>query len=342
MFASHRLGEVTHEQLQRAIDAFGLGTLESASPLPFGLFGQNLLLTTESGEYVLRGAPHYEWQLPTERYFAKFLHEKTAVPVPWPYHLSEESAPFDWPWGYALMPKMPGIPLADPGVRAALTVEQRLALARAQADLLIELQRVELPEPGSYDTGPGAIRPFSGGYVTRTTDRALANAQAARANGGHDGADHRWLESLLDSLRDLPEPDRSCVVHEDFNHNNMVAQIEGDTVTITGLFDLMTCHVGDGLADLARQFSMYLADPGIPEVTHAFVGSYLAQAPSFTAEDYARSVLYLIDERMLAWEYAHRPGHETLGWWNLSTPLRRWLESFLEQWEGIATPYMNR
>jgi hygromycin-B 7''-O-kinase len=340
MHASHRLGVLTDLQLQRALDQFDLGTLISAEPIPFGLFGQNVHVTSTAGEFVLRGAPHFEWQLPTEQFFAHVIRHETTVPVPWPYHMTTQSGQFDWPWGFAIMPRMPGQALAAPGIRRGLTHSQWSALAVAQAEVLGILQQASSPFPGTYDIVTSTIRPLPEGYVARTVERALANARAALANGSHGEADHAWLEAVLEKLRALPEPDSFCLVHEDFNHNNMMANIDGNSVTITGLLDLMTCHYGDGLADLARQVSIYLADPGDPAVTRAFVGSYLTLRPAFTSLDFERSVLYLIDERLLAWEYATRPGHEHLDWWDRSTTLRAWLESYIDRWNELVSPYL--
>ena len=85
---SKRLGNISDEQLQRALDYFGLGKFLHAEPIPFGLFGQNLFITSTAGDFVLRGVPHYDWQFLTEKFFIEQLHERTQVPVPYPYLLS--------------------------------------------------------------------------------------------------------------------------------------------------------------------------------------------------------------------------------------------------------------
>jgi len=332
MWYSHRLGEITDEHIQAALDRFALGALIHTAPVPFGLFGQNLFISATSGEYVLRGAPHYPWQLPTERHFAEVIARETSVPVPWPYWQSSDSGPFPWPWGYAIMPRLPGLLLADGGVYGALTAEQRVAMARAEGVLLWALQQAGSPVAGEFDPGTHAIRPFAGGYVNRTVNRVLANAGAAFANGGHSEADHAWLRSLVEPWRELPPPRSYTVVHEDFSRNNMVAAIDGDRVTITGVFDLMTCHYGDGLADLARQFSILLSEPEGERHAREYVGAYVARRGPLDRNERQRTLLYLADERMLAWEYARRPGHENLGWWDLSIPLRTWLTPFFETW----------
>ncbi len=55
-----RLGTLTGAQLQAALDQFDLGRLIDAAPVDAGNFGQNVFLTSTSGEWVLRGCPHYD------------------------------------------------------------------------------------------------------------------------------------------------------------------------------------------------------------------------------------------------------------------------------------------
>lgn len=336
MLSSHRLGDISNSQLQATLDRFDLGRLGSAAVIPFGLFGQNLYLTSTQGEFVFRGAPHYAWQLPTERFFAERLRQETTVPVPWPYFLEPESGPFPWTWGYAIMPRMPGLALADANVYTALSAQQRLRLAEAQGIMLAELQQAASSTAGSYDIRTGTVRPFDAGYVTRTVERACASAAQAFANGAHDTDDAAWLEATLDAFGALPEPARYSVVHEDFNRNNMTAAFGGDQVEITGLFDLMTCHYGDGLADLARQFCMFVQDDGGAELARAFVRAYLARREPLGPADIQRSLLYLADERLLIWEYCHRPGHDCRDW-GVTGSLRHWLGHYLDAMESVLT-----
>jgi hygromycin-B 7''-O-kinase len=96
---SKRLGPIGHDQLSRTLARFDLGDLLKVEPVPFGLFGQNLFITSSVGEFVFRGAPLGPPQFPTERFFTRLLHERTSVPVPWPYQI-DDSCDF-FPWSYA-------------------------------------------------------------------------------------------------------------------------------------------------------------------------------------------------------------------------------------------------
>ena len=80
---SDRLGTLDVGQLQEALSRWDLGTLLHAEPINSGLFGQNLFLSSNTGDYVLRGKPHSPSQFPGERFFARQLHENTNVPVAW-------------------------------------------------------------------------------------------------------------------------------------------------------------------------------------------------------------------------------------------------------------------
>src|ERR1051325_606338 len=135
---SKRLGTISDEQLQRALGHFDLGTFLYAEPIPFGLFGQNLFLTSTAGEFVLRGVPHYDWQFGTEKFFIEQLHEKTRVPVPHPYLLNPSTEIFGWP--FVIMPKLSGLQLADPQIVSNLSMDERRAIAQALAAMLIEIQ----------------------------------------------------------------------------------------------------------------------------------------------------------------------------------------------------------
>src|SRR5215216_2588046 len=84
---SERLGVLDDRQFQAALARLGLGNFVRADPLSGGLFGQNVSVTSTTGAWVLRGMPHYDWQLPAERFSCELLHTRTRTPVPWPYLL---------------------------------------------------------------------------------------------------------------------------------------------------------------------------------------------------------------------------------------------------------------
>jgi hygromycin-B 7''-O-kinase len=125
---SQHLGLISDEQFQAALDRFNLGRLIQAESIPFGLFGQNVFISSTQGKYVLRGRPHFWWQFATEQFYARFLYERAHAPAPWPYLV--DLSPEIFRWSYVLMPRMPGLQLADPGIREQLSTLDRIAIAR--------------------------------------------------------------------------------------------------------------------------------------------------------------------------------------------------------------------
>src|SRR5258708_20502752 len=116
---SKRIGAISDGQLQAALDRFGLVKLVAAEPVKSGLFGQNIFVTSTGGEFVLRGAPHHQWQLPTEQFFARMVAERTRVPAPRPFLIDPATAIFGW--SFAIMPKMRGLQLSDFRTKRSLT-----------------------------------------------------------------------------------------------------------------------------------------------------------------------------------------------------------------------------
>ena len=144
-----RLGQISDEQFQMALDRFQLGTFLRAEPVPYGLWGQNIFISSTQGEYVLRGTPHFWWQFPTEQFFAQHLHERTQVPVPWPYQIDYAEDIFGW--SYVLMPRMQGLQLASAEVRSQLSAKDKRAIARTLGENLARMQDLTWPIAGRYD-----------------------------------------------------------------------------------------------------------------------------------------------------------------------------------------------
>ena len=96
---SERLGAISDAQFAEATRRLGLGDFLSAEPVAAGLFGQNVFIATTTGQFVLRGAPHWvpvkrgdgtmQWerddrvQFAKEAFFIRETHAHTAAPVPW-------------------------------------------------------------------------------------------------------------------------------------------------------------------------------------------------------------------------------------------------------------------
>lgn len=327
---SRRLGAIRPAQFQAALDRFGLGRFVGAAPIPFGLFGQNVFLTSTAGEWVLRGCPHSPEQFPSERFFARLLHERTAAPAPWPYLLDPAEDLFGW--SYALMPRMPGLQLADPAVGATLGATDRAAIARALGAGLATLHDLTWPHAGRYDLATGTIAPFAGGYgdwIVADTRRWLARSRA------HDdrttAADVAWVETIIAAARPaLHVPFQPCFVMQDYKEANVTVERAGGDWRVAGVFDLMESHFGDGEADLPRQVAGYLdVDSAL---ARAFAGAYLERRPPRPGFA-ARFALSMLRDRLLLWEYFHRPGQR---WTDELTTLRDWAGRYLYA-EAVAS-----
>jgi hygromycin-B 7''-O-kinase len=320
-----RLGTVSEDQLQAALARFQLGTLESASAVPFGLFGQNVFIDSDAGSFVLRFGAHYDWQFPTERFFCERIHERTDVPVPWPYLWEPSPDVFGYPWGYVLMPRLPGIATADRHLYDQLSYPDRLEIATSLGSALRRLHRLTWTTSGAFEHTTGRVEPFAGTYLQRSRDRIGTTVEnAAVHSGALTSAEHEWIEQRIEAVAAERDEFQPVLVHEDFNTNNTCFEREDTVWRVAGLFDLMTAHIGDGLNDLPRQFSMYVEEN--PKLAAAYLHAYI-DAGVLDAVAVERLRLYLLDERLIVWEFFHRPEFLEL-WQGGDESFREWFATY--------------
>jgi hygromycin-B 7''-O-kinase len=347
---SERLGAIADEQLQAALDRWDLGRLVAAEPISFGAFGQNVFLTSTSGEYVLRGAPHYPWQFPTERFYVDLLHERTDVPVPWPYRY--DPTPDIFAWSYVIMPRMPGLQLGDAEVRARLSEDDQRDMARAMGENLAAMHRLTWPTCGRYDATMDAVQPFDlarevvfpfppeananpGRDLATYADVVLARirhnlALARKLGPDTTDADAAWVEELIAGNRDaLDVAFEPCLVMADYKRDNLVVSHDAWTWRVTGVFDFMQVYFADGEADLSRATAMYLEEE--PALARVFVQAYLGAQPA--RPGFARRYpLYMLDDRLILWVYFHRHG---MRYWPAGWTLRDWAGQFTDPSQNV-------
>jgi aminoglycoside phosphotransferase (APT) family kinase protein len=315
---SKRLGVLTGAKLQAALDRFGLGRLLDAQPAPGGLFGQNVFLTASSGEFVLRGCPHYDGQLQKERFFSRLISERTRATAPWPFQI--ERSPDLFGWSYALMPRLPGVALSDPALRDTLAPADRLAIARAMGEHLALLHQTAFPAPAVYDHAVDDLAPLPLEYpdwLVGNLRQWLARCRAASERT--TDADVAWIESEIAAARDaLSEPFAPVIVHTDYAEGNVVAQRVGDAWRITGVFDLGEAYVGDGEYDLAR-----CAAARGGSLAAAFIGAYTAQRPRAGFAERFR--VHMLLDRLIIWQY----GQRNRVWFEPETTFREWAERYV-------------
>jgi len=298
--------------------------------VPSGLFGQNVFITSTRGEFVLRGVPHYPWQFPTEQFFVEQLHRRTSVPVPYPYLV--ELATDIFGWSFVIMPRLPGISLSDQQAVAALSGEDRLAIARALARTLSEAHQLTWDCAGKYDPETQSVQSFPEGYTSWVIENI--HAKIAGVQGCNDNTlptDVKWVESIIaGARRSLEIPFTSCVVLGDYGEHNVVVEQSPDGWRVSGVFDLMTSHFGDGDFDLCMPVAVYLkADPALAK---AFIAEYTRYRPARTgfAE---RQRLYTLGLYVSMWEYWQRAQGGPPE--NPGVCLEQWARPFVDFWAGV-------
>jgi len=325
---SKRLGQISDEQLQAALNCFDLGEFLRAEPIPFGLFGQNMFVTSTAGEFVLRGVPHYDWQFPTEKFFTEQLHAKTRVPVPYPYLFNPYSEIFGW--SFVIMPRMSGLQLADSQIVSNLSMGERRGVAQALAAMLVEIQTLTWKHAGRFNIVTQMIDSMRHDYrswIVQRIRELLLQAQSYNVNT--TAADSAWVENIIaQTAQACLTPYQPCLVLEDYKEANVVVTQEQISWRVTGVFDFMTAHFGDGEADLARQSGTYLRE--MPELADEFVQFYLDHKvvqPGFGK----RQQLYMLYDSLLIWSFwqGHAgglPEDKTLN-------LEEWAGPFVAYWE---------
>ncbi len=279
-----------------------------------GNFVQNVFLTTDQGEFVFRGCPHYPWQFPKERFFAKALARETDVPVPWPYRLDPDASLFGWP--YVIMPKMPGVQLSDD--LGTLSGKDRVAISFALGHTLKGLQKLTHPISGEYYCFTDEIRPFPVDHFQWVNHRI--KELLADAGDTIHATDRQWIKALLARTREALSDDFEPVfVMQDFKAGNTVAQHVDGRWTISGVFDFMEPYFSDGEIDVIRHIYCCL-DGNELESANAFVSSF-AKAGGFRPGAGGRMPVYALLDRLIIWNFGWRHGP----WWDTTLSFRKWL-----------------
>lgn len=344
---SKRLGTISPTQFQSALDRFDLGSFIQAESIPFGLFGQNVFLISTKGEYVLRADPHFPWQFPTECFFARLLHEGTQVPVPWPYMVEPSEDVFGW--SYAMMPRLHGLQLADPNVKDSLKEDDKRGIARAMGEILASMHQLTWPFSGRYNTKSGMVHPFelaqelswpfpvqndvkanthpfsSITYSERIVEQIRRYLALSRNyNDCTTVSDVIWVEELITHAQSAFEDAfQACFVMQDYKEHNVVVNRTNGGWHVSGLFDLMEAHFGDGEADLSRTIAMYLDENLMlaQEFAQAYVEN-ISLRPGFAE----RFPIYMLHDRLIIWEYIQRNGNVA---WNATKTFRDWSSRYI-------------
>lgn len=321
---SERLGVITDQQFQKALNTFNLGKFVKAEPITQGLFGQNVFITSDQGDFVLRGKPHYDWQFKTEKYFADLLHVQTNAPVPNPYLLELESDIFGWE--FIIMPRMKGINLSDDLNEICFESFDRLEIADAQGKVLKETQRLTNALSGRFDCQINQIKPYEPNWITEFTRQILERLeQAAQYHSSTAKDDIEWVKDILASAAESIEEFKPTFFMQDFKPGNMSVDKINGIWKVTGLFDLMESSFGHPEADLSRIITVYL-ERKREDLAYSFLNSYLSEDMDIN-KFLKRFPLFMLHDRSIIWEWVQRTDS---AWWDKSWSFRKWASVFLK------------
>ena len=336
---SERLGAIDDAQFAAAAARLGLGAFVAAEPIATGLFGQNVFLTTTTGAYVLRGAPHWvpvkgddgevQWkpddrvQFAKEAFFIGETHAHTAAPVPWPCRHDTASDIFGWP--YLVMPRMPGACFNERSIRMALPPRARREVAESMGATLAQLQRLAAPAAGDFDVDIGAVAPQPDGHRGHVIAWIGDIARGEEARRVLAEADLDWMAQLAGGA--MPLPARPVTfAHGDYKLDNMTVAERDGAWRVSGLFDFHTARFGDSAHDLIRPACAYLDTE--PELARVLVEAWRSAGGDDTGLA-PWLPLYVASERVSIWCGFVRA--EARPDWSVGHTFRSWSERYLER-----------
>ncbi len=280
---------------------------------------------------MLRGVPHYSWQFPTEQFFVDQLHQHTRVPVPYPYMVDLGVDIFGW--SFVLMPRLPGISLSDKPMVNALPIEDRLAIARLLARTLAEAHALTWECSGKYDPETRQVKPFDEDYGSWVVKSLREKLDRARGCNHHTReSDLQWAEAMISNARDsLTVPFTPCAVLSDYGEHNVVVERGTDGWRVSGVFDLMTAHFGDGDADLCMPVAQYFKTN--PALASAFIETYQQNRPARPGF-FERQRVYTLGLYASMWAYWQRaeggpPENPAVGF-------EQWARPVVDFWSGSS------
>ncbi len=289
---SERLGVIDDSQLQKACDLFDLGVVKRAQPASAGQWGQNIFLWTTRGEFVFRGNPNDPRQFRKERTVAAIIHERSLLPVPWPYRVSDDTELFGW--AFAIMPLLPGS--MGSTLWEAADARSRLDLAAALGIALAELHQTTFDAAGPYDPETDRFAEVDDfrGWTLRRIEYLRTRCRSIDSLSSDAEA---YIDELIESCSEaLTEPLIPVLVHHDFSLANTNFDEVDDGYRACGVFDLGEAHVGDGEEDLVRFVFRRKS-----EQSAAFVGAYTDRRP-LRPRAGDRLALYALADFLFMWE----------------------------------------
>jgi len=318
---SSLIGVIQPDQFQRALDRLNLGTFVKAEKVPYGIVRQNVFLTSTEGEFVLRGHPFYPHQFAVEKCMVDNLHERTDVPVPWPYLIDPSTDIFGWP--YVIMPRMPGLQVSDSSVKDKLVKEDRVKMARAMGETLARMQEVTWDHAG-YHVDETTVKPIEPSYREWIIGNIHHGLAAAREISNITSEDIAWINDVItENAEALNIPFQPCLIMGDFKEDNVVFTCEDGNWRVSGVFDFAMSQFGNGETDLSRLYAMYINED--PNLAKEFVRTYLRNKQP--QEGFLeRRKIFILGERLTIWEWAKRA---KIASWDDTQSFRDWMDPYM-------------
>ena len=314
------MNDLDADTLPLALKQHGLGELLSFAPILRGNWRQNTVVETTTGRYVFRSRPLFEHQFQTEAQAVDFLAASGVVAVPAPYIVDTSRSVF--PWEYAVMPLLGGVP-AD---SANITPGDRTALACATGELLGRLHRLKADSdsdrfPLLAGRGTPGADPLlkADRNIETCLDRQFLTLTEARELQATLRA---WTQSRSVQLR-------TTFVHGDFQLSNLLVS-STDPAQITALLDFAGAHFGHPAEDLPRPLCGYLDLDPSGNLPRAFLASYGGNLSALP--------LYLLCERLDLWVFIR---DLQVDWVDQSLSFTGWLAPYLEAVERWAAPPLS-
>ena len=306
------MDDLNADTLSQALTQHGLGRLLSFAPILRGNWRQNTAVVTTIGRYVFRCQPLFEQQFQIEAEAVEFLASSGVVAVPTPYVVDASRSVF--PWEYAVMPLLEGVPVDI----ASITPENHIALARATGELLGRLHRLEA-DPDGF--------PFLADQGTSRVDPLLKADENIKKCCFRDFLTATEAQEIKFKLRAwaeaLPGTFRPSFVHGDFQINNLLVSAT-HPAQITALLDFSGSHFGHPAEDLSRQLCIWLDLDLGKGLSDTFQHGYLNEAGPSALKALP---FYLLCERLDLWVFIK---DMRVDWIDHSLSFTDWLAPYLE------------
>jgi Ser/Thr protein kinase RdoA (MazF antagonist) len=223
---------------------------------------------------------------------------------------------------------MSGLQLANATVLKTISFQDRKAIAYAIGENLRQIQQAAWQFSGQYDHQIKTIAPFKQGFEGWLVSEVRQFLQQSLSyNNGATQADEAWVERVIQTAEEsLKVPYTPALVLHDYREANLTVSKGDDGWRVSGVFDLMEALVGNGELDLVRQLANYMEETGLVWAK-AFLDGYQKNAPLRPEAD-KRLALYIVYDRLVVWEYFHRPDNLSQ-WWGGEISIEEWISPYI-------------